>query len=93
MGANELYEAPRCCRDASIQKSFSFQEFQKGLSQYAPSVLSTYSDDSDYETPRIPEGVAIVKGEEMNANFGGLRFVLIGDVSELPVLDMKIKPF
>ena len=28
----------------------------------------------------------------MNANFGGLRFVLIGDVSELPVLDMKIKP-
>ena len=29
----------------------------------------------------------------MNANFGGLRFVLIGDVSELPVLDMKIKPF
>lgn len=93
--ANELYMKHQgVVEDASNSEEFQFSKnFKKRLSQYAPSVLSTYSDDSDYEAPRIPEGVAIVKGEEMNANFGGLRFVLIGDVSELPVLDMKIKPF
>jgi len=35
----------------------------------------------------------VVKGEEMTVSFGGLRFVLIGDVSELPVLDMNVSPF
>ena len=44
------------------------------------------------ESDQIP-GREIVKGEELTASFGGLRFVLIGDVSELPVLDMNVNPF
>lgn len=35
------------------------------------------------ESDQIP-GREIVKGEELTASFGGLRFVLIGDVSNCP---------
>lgn len=33
---------------------------------------------------------AILKNETFNADLGGLRFILIGDVHEMPILDMNV---
>lgn len=38
-------------------------------------------------------GESIVRGEELNAEFEGLRFVIIGMYHELPMIDMSVKPF
>ncbi|KAI5955057.1 VPS13 [Candida jiufengensis] len=62
-----------------------------------PSVLSnslirTANNDDGSEQPVHGKKVT-VRGEEATISFGGLRFVLIGDVSELPVIDANLKPF
>jgi vacuolar protein sorting-associated protein 13A/C len=38
-------------------------------------------------------GETIIRGEELNAEFEGLRFVIIGMYHELPMIDMSVKPF
>lgn len=62
-----------------------------------PSVTLSSSDPDPDPGPHPPlessPSSVIIKGEELNVSIGGLRFVLIGDVYELPVLDMNIKPF
>ncbi|KAK6198690.1 vacuolar sorting [Scheffersomyces amazonensis] len=60
---------------------------------HLPSLLSQepLTEDSPKSTKQSPQ--VIVKGEEFNASIGGIRFVLIGDIHELPVLDMNVKPF
>ncbi|KAK6464505.1 vacuolar sorting [Scheffersomyces coipomensis] len=68
-------------------------EFQKKLSQYVPSITSIVSAEVTQKDLESNKPVAVVKGEELNVSIGGMRFVLIGDVHELPVLDMNIKPF
>ncbi|EGW35577.1 uncharacterized protein SPAPADRAFT_131526 [Spathaspora passalidarum NRRL Y-27907] len=100
--ANELYsKAQRSVvgggpGSITEDNEYKFSEdFKRKLSQYAPSIVSTLTNESrgSIAGDGIPEGVAIVKGEEFNASVGGVRFVLIGDVSELPVLDVNVKPF
>lgn len=39
------------------------------------------------------KGETIIRGEELNAEFEGLRFVIIGMYHELPMIDMSVKPF
>lgn len=76
--------------EESSEDGYNFSEnFKRKLSQYAPTVVST----SLKPTRKASEQAVVVKGEEMNASFGGLRLVFIGDVHELPVLDMNVRPF
>jgi vacuolar protein sorting-associated protein 13A/C len=78
--------------DSNSEYKFS-QDFKRRLAQYAPSILTNKSLASASKTPECKETSLIINGEELSVNFGGVRFVLIGDVHELPVLDMNVKPF
>lgn len=74
--------------------SFS-EDFKRRLSAYAPSTISSFV--SHKTAPKKAEiaskSTITVKGEELEVSFGGVRLVLIGDVYELPVVDIGIKPF
>ncbi|CAK9441286.1 uncharacterized protein LODBEIA_P51550 [Lodderomyces beijingensis] len=82
------------------QKPTLSDDFRRRFSQIAPSITSSSSSvsqdmrvNTDKDTGQVPVALEPMKEEELNASFGGVRFVLIGDVSELPVLDMNLKPF
>ncbi|OBA27982.1 hypothetical protein HANVADRAFT_103343, partial [Hanseniaspora valbyensis NRRL Y-1626] len=81
------------------QKGIKFsREFKLALAKYAPSVLSSFtfmsSDNEDdiSELSNIQPHV-VVSDENFNVNFGGARLVIIGDVSELPMLDFHSEKF
>ncbi|SGZ50437.1 CIC11C00000002743 [Sungouiella intermedia] len=69
------------------------EDFKSRLSRYAPSIISKFSYQSAKHEKHALTPDVIVKGEEFNGNIGGARLVLIGDVHELPVIDMNVKPF
>ncbi|ANZ74777.1 BA75_01327T0 [Komagataella pastoris] len=69
------------------------KEFKRKLSQYAPTIISTISQNSVRSNKVTNKAQVVVRDESLVANFEGLRCVLIGDVYELPVLDMNVKPF
>lgn len=95
--ANQLYIKHQGLSDTGKDEFNEYElskDIRRRLSLYAPSIISTISDELHIDpVNELPEGVAIVKGEEFNASFGGLRFVLIGEVSDLPVVDWNVKPF
>lgn len=66
------------------------KEFERKLSKYAPSFVSSVEAMSRRRS--IPHEV-IMRGENLEAEFGGMRLFLIGDVHEMPILDMNISPF
>lgn len=66
-------------------------DLKQKITKYAPSELSSLFMASKQATKQASTEV-LVKGEEFEATFGGVRLVLIGDVNELPVLDMGLKP-
>ncbi|KAG5420157.1 VPS13 [Candida metapsilosis] len=83
-----------------------YAKHQDTLGKGSNDAKSISESDDDYDSSSIATsqqlvkveseqtvGNEIVKGEELTASFGGLRFVLIGDVSDLPVLDMNVNPF
>lgn len=67
------------------------EDFKRRLSQYAPSILTELSLKSKKDNGEDEK--IVIKGEEFNASIGGVRFVLIGDVHELPIVDMMVSPF
>ncbi|SCU96025.1 LAMI_0F04874g1_1 [Lachancea mirantina] len=71
--------------------SFS-KDFKRTLSKYAPSIVSSASFLSSRNKTRRNEE-AILTAEKLNADVEGLRMVLIGDVHELPIIDMNVRPF
>lgn len=93
--ASELYNKAQGLDNTTEKEDYTFSDnFKKRLSQYAPSFTSNLSGTKTKVSKAISnEPKVIVKGEELNIGVGGMRFVLIGDVHELPVLDMNIKPF
>lgn len=93
--ANELYNDAQGRSNNGGEDEYRFSEdFKKRLSQYAPTIRSNFSEIS-HKSKQLTNATTqvIIKGEEFFTSFGGARFVLIGDVHELPVLDMNIKPF
>lgn len=70
-------------------------EFKRRLSAYAPSDISSLiSHKSKPKTPATDQkDLILVKAEKLEASLGGARLVLIGDVYELPVVDVGVKPF
>lgn len=73
------------------------KEFEKKLAKYAPSLVSTTSINGNElavnNDTLIKMSDIVLKGETLNADFGGFRVILLGDVHEMPILDMKIGPF
>ncbi|WPK23425.1 hypothetical protein PUMCH_000665 [Australozyma saopauloensis] len=70
-------------------------EFKRRLSAYAPSSISSFVSQktASKSVKKIQDPQILVKAEELEASFGGARLVLIGDVYELPVVDVGVKPF
>ncbi|KAI5965822.1 VPS13 [Candida pseudojiufengensis] len=71
---------------------------QSSTLSHTPSVISnalvtSSQNNESQKSLESEDNVPTVRGEEATINFGGLRFVLIGDVSELPVIDANLKPF
>lgn len=93
--ANKLYAEAlgKEIRDSSEPDHSITDDFKRRLSQYAPSVVSGFSRDSAKQRRRSMTTEVIVKGEEFNASFGGARFVLLGDIHELPVIDANLNAF
>lgn len=93
--ANEFYakaQDPIGKQDSENEDQIP-EDFRQKLSRYAPSSISSiFVSQRDEEKEDSSEEV-IVKGEEFEMVIGGARLVLIGDVHELPVLDMGMKPF
>lgn len=91
--ANELYNKMHAKVGTTTEEASFSKEFQKAVSYYAPSILSNRSRLSHKAIITQAEEGAIVKGEELNVSLGGARFVLLGDVHDMPVLDFKTNPF
>lgn len=93
--ASELYSKAQL-QSETANEDYTFSEnFKRRLSQYAPSITSTFSATKlgkAIMSTKESSGV-VIKGEELNVSVGGMRFVLIGDVHELPVLDMNVEKF
>lgn len=93
--ANEYYSQAQAAvseDDKQVDYSIS-EEFKRKLSNYAPSTVSSMFGASRKFTKDPNTTEVTVRGEEFETVIGGARLVLIGDVHELPVLDMGIKPF
>ncbi|OBA21906.1 vacuolar protein sorting-associated protein 13 [Metschnikowia bicuspidata var. bicuspidata NRRL YB-4993] len=93
--ANVFYtQAQTAVNKGKTNVDYSMSEdFKRKLAKHAPSSVSSIfggakKPSSDHPTPEVA-----VAGEEFESRIGGARLVLIGDVHELPVLDMGIKPF
>ncbi|SCU93408.1 LADA_0G02938g1_1 [Lachancea dasiensis] len=69
------------------------KEFRKTLARYAPSLVSSASNRSTDDRHSHNQYSTIVRDEKLEADLEGLRLVLIGDVHELPIIDMCVKPF
>ncbi|KAL6941975.1 hypothetical protein ACO0QE_003138 [Hanseniaspora vineae] len=72
------------------------QEFKLALAKYAPSLLSSFSlqTKDSFLNDLVTEKHKIeICAQNFTSGFGGLRLVLIGDVSELPLLDFNVNPF
>ncbi|CAI4045614.1 hypothetical protein SKDZ_12G0190 [Saccharomyces kudriavzevii ZP591] len=77
--------------DESTEKIQFSREFERKLAVLDPSILGERSKPSQSsELESIEEPSAILKNETFNADLGGLRFILIGDVHEMPILDMNV---
>ncbi|KAL3231388.1 Intermembrane lipid transfer protein VPS13 [Nakaseomyces bracarensis] len=77
-------------KDEDRAGAFS-KEFEKKLSKYVPSLLSNVTDDDSHKNNEVCSRLVQPSNniENMTADFGGLRLILIGDVHEMPVLDMN----
>ncbi|AMD21022.1 HEL259Cp [Eremothecium sinecaudum] len=69
------------------------KDFKEKIKRYAPSIVSSVSDASKHSNHYQPAPEVVLKAENMDISFAGMRLVLIGDVHELPILDFNIKPF
>lgn len=93
--ASELYQkAIEGEKSVSTKPEVNFsEEFKLKLSRYAPSLISSISNKSGRRRGSAAQQKSIIKGEEFSGSFGGARLVFIGDVHELPVLDLRLEPF
>ncbi|XBW38293.1 hypothetical protein QEN19_003882 [Hanseniaspora menglaensis] len=77
----------------SCQQGIKFsREFKLALAKYAPSVLSSFTfiseENNDFNNSSLfMKSGFLISDENFIVNFGGGRLVIIGDVSELPMLD------
>ncbi|AGO11202.1 AaceriACL064Cp [[Ashbya] aceris (nom. inval.)] len=69
------------------------KDFKEKIKRYAPSIVSSVSALSRETGTYLPTPEVVLKAENMDINFAGMRLVLIGDVHELPILDFNVKPF
>lgn len=84
--------------DALPESNLSYgtfsKEFEKKLSKYAPSFVSSLNTNHAKQQAERAAGCNVVlRGEKLVAEFGGMRLLLIGDVHEMPILDLNVSPF
>lgn len=85
--------AERLPENKSPYGDFS-KEFEKKLSKYAPSFVSSLNTNHARQQAERAAGCDVVlRGEKLVAEFGGMRLLLIGDVHEMPILDLNVSPF
>lgn len=92
--ASALYgEATSPAQEEAHDLTTVTEDLKRRLSQYAPTIISALSRTSRGSHRRSGTARVVVKGEDLMADIGGFRAVLIGDVHELPILDMLVDPF
>lgn len=69
------------------------ENFKSTITKHAPSLISSLSSNHGRRRKFSKSQEVISRAEEFNASIGGFRLVLIGDVHELPVIDMNLKQF
>ncbi|CAK7230320.1 Vacuolar protein sorting-associated protein 13 [Sporothrix eucalyptigena] len=79
---NAISNISRRSRALSGGNSLRVQGRRKSLTQY-----------DGGEDPNDPDIIAMTKHEALHATVEGIRMVLIGDLHELPILDLSIKNF
>lgn len=88
-GSNEAISA-----DSGFNYGTFSKEFEKKLSKYAPSFVSSLNTSHAKQQAERATGCDVVlRGEKLTAEFGGMRLLLIGDVHEMPILDLNVSPF
>lgn len=78
----------------NIENTYSTfsKEFKKKLSKYAPSIISSLTRASS-KASRAKDAEVVIKAEKLSADIEGFRLVLIGNVHELPFLDLSVESF
>ena len=81
--------------DAEVTRGIFSKEFEKRLKKYVPSLNSENSVVSEIIKHRdsITVPNVLLKGENLDADFGGFRVILLGDVHEMPIIDAQISGF
>lgn len=72
------------------------KEFEKQMKKYVSNVNVNVNETvSSLESSMslLNETGIILKGETMTADFGGFRIILLGDIHEMPLLDINVDPF
>lgn len=71
------------------------KEFEKQLSRYIPELAENQSSTPTTSSSIVPvEPIeSILKYEKLTVDFGGLRLILIGDIHEMPILDINVTTF
>lgn len=89
---NKMKEQNHDVEEEEMNEKIQFsREFERKLAVLDPSILGERSQPSQItESKSIEEPSAILKNEVFNADLGGLRLILIGDVHEMPILDMNV---
>ncbi|SMN22945.1 similar to Saccharomyces cerevisiae YLL040C VPS13 Protein of unknown function [Maudiozyma saulgeensis] len=78
-------------------KGIFSKEFERHMKKYIPSLKSVGSETTDVVpldsmVKQTSTGI-ILKGEAFDADFGGCRIILLGDVHEMPIIETQVGAF
>ena len=95
MDLNKIGGVIETDNEQASPKSIFSREFERRMKKYLPSLNSIESDKSMVieSTTFKRETNVLLKGETFDADFGGCRIILLGDVHEMPIVDTRIDSF
>ena len=95
MDLNKITSAIESSNETEVTRGIFSKEFEKRLKQYVPSLNSENSVSSEIvvrkDSITLPN--VILRAENLDADFGGFRVILLGDVHEMPIIDAQISEF
>ncbi|CAD1784077.1 similar to Saccharomyces cerevisiae YLL040C VPS13 Protein of unknown function [Maudiozyma barnettii] len=95
MDINKIVSTGAPSNETDATKGIFSKEFERRMKKCIPSLNSADSEISDIiPLQDIAKQTSILlKGEAFDADFGGCRIILLGDVHEMPIIDTKVSAF
>lgn len=89
------HEEPKKLQQVKASQSTKAKSTKKGPVSTGPGAktITTKKSGTQAQEEQGPQGLAVLKREEMKIQMDGIRVVLIGDLHELPILDWSVKKF